>query len=112
MEFTGGEVPEGTPWNEGRAAAGNGLRMFPVSRSRIPKISLAYLLEQLNLMTLACEQYRVYRVYRVQATGLLTLSNNKSIMSLKESGTTRMEANYGKEESGLEQYRLWLYGHG
>ncbi len=56
MEFTGGEVPEGTPWNEGRAAAGNGLRMFPVSRSRIPKISLAYLLEQLNLMTLACEQ--------------------------------------------------------
>jgi hypothetical protein len=37
--FSRGVVPKGTPWNQGRAAAGNGLRMFPVSRLRIPKIS-------------------------------------------------------------------------
>ena len=28
-------VPGGTPWNKGRAAAGNGLSIFPVSRLRI-----------------------------------------------------------------------------
>ena len=27
------------PWNEERAAVGNGLQLFPVSRSRIPNIS-------------------------------------------------------------------------
>jgi hypothetical protein len=32
-------LPKGTPWNKRRGAAGNGLHMFPVSRSRIPKIS-------------------------------------------------------------------------
>ncbi len=30
---------EGTPWNKEREAAGKGVLLFPVSGSRIPKIS-------------------------------------------------------------------------